>query len=183
MRGLVSEFMGQYHDPILAIAQTCRPLLQHVRSRGIPEEDIRQAGWMGVVKAARNWRPEIAAEKGTTFTSYATWYIRAAVQRVAQSKSGEPGTMLSIDAWFDDGHSYSELLPAPPVDDNRMESRDWWEFVGGCLTHRQRDVIELRFKEGLPLKAVGRRIGLCGESVRLHEQHAIKRLRKYEESL
>jgi RNA polymerase primary sigma factor len=44
---------------------------------GMPEEDAEQIGFIGLIEAARRFRPE----RGFQFSTYATWWIKQACQR------------------------------------------------------------------------------------------------------
>ncbi len=52
------------------------------RNQGLPFEDLIQEGNLGLIKAVGKYDPE----KGFRFSTYATWWIRQAVQRAVADK-------------------------------------------------------------------------------------------------
>jgi RNA polymerase primary sigma factor len=55
------------------------------RGQGLPFEDLIQEGNIGLIKAADKYDPE----KGTRFSTYATWWIRQSIQRAIGDKGRE----------------------------------------------------------------------------------------------
>lgn len=58
-------------------------IARHFLNRGLPFEDLVQAGLVGLDRATRKFDPE----KGYKASTYASWWIRQAVQRAVASES------------------------------------------------------------------------------------------------
>ncbi|MBU2754331.1 sigma-70 family RNA polymerase sigma factor [Acidithiobacillus sp. CV18-2] len=54
-----------------------RSIARSYRNKGLSQEDLFQEGYMGLMRAAERYREGL----GTRFSSYATWWIREAMQR------------------------------------------------------------------------------------------------------
>ncbi|WP_192242943.1 sigma-70 family RNA polymerase sigma factor [Mesorhizobium silamurunense] len=64
------------HRLILAYTPLVGNMARRFRSYGLSEEDLQQEGQLGLLQAARKFDPEL----GIRFGTYASWWVRAAVQ-------------------------------------------------------------------------------------------------------
>ncbi|GBC92625.1 RNA polymerase sigma factor SigA [bacterium HR15] len=58
-------------------------IARHYTGRGLPLADLIQEGNLGLIKAASTFRPE----KGTRFSTYASWWIRHQIGRALQEQA------------------------------------------------------------------------------------------------
>src|SRR5205809_507439 len=118
------------------------------QGQGLTLGDLIQEGVIGLIRAAEkfDWR------RGFKFSTYATLWIRQAIQR------GLHNTSRTI------------RMPVHIAQRERKISR----------VERERDVVELRFGVGLaeptPLRETGRVLGMSAERVRQLEERALRQL-------
>lgn len=159
---------------------------------GLEEDDLAQAAFFGLARAAATFEPE----RGS-FSTWAWWWMRNHVQReVAQMRStirvpqyqpasaGPPTTSLAApvgDAEL--GSTLLDLGAEPPAEGAwlSMLRADVREALA-TLRPRDAEVVELRFGingAGHPhtLEEVARRFGVTRERVRQIEGRALDRLR------
>jgi RNA polymerase sigma factor (sigma-70 family) len=71
--------VGAFHRFILLHRPLARKISQRLyRWFGLPEEDAKQIGILGLIKAARRFEPE----RGVQFSTYANWWVKHACQRL-----------------------------------------------------------------------------------------------------
>jgi RNA polymerase sigma factor (sigma-70 family) len=150
-------------------------IAKRYQTQGITLGDLVQEGVLGLIRAAEkfDWR------KGFKFSTYATWWIRQAVQRgVANMPVGDDGDASFGDLIAGTGPSTEEEASASLRD---LAVRQ----AVANLPDRERDVIELRF--GLvgdgpaSLESIGKQLGLTRERVRQIETEALRKLAQNED--
>lgn len=176
-RRLVAEHVG------LATA------IARKRSRSvIPKLDREQFGCLGLIRAAKSYRPE----KGE-FENLACRCIRSAIIDAERAEAGgmirvglrsvrasvergedvrRPvrlfGEIEDLDSWL-----VGSLVKSP------VEDRDEIETAMGCLSNKERSIVMGYWIDGKTMKQVGEAVGLSEAGVCLAIQSIIRRLRNH----
>jgi RNA polymerase sigma factor (sigma-70 family) len=159
--------------------------LRLCRLSGADRDDLVQEGILGLLRAIQLFDPD----RGSSFSTYACWWIRQRMLRYLQQLSPSPRTtaLLSLDApACEGGGPLGELIAADdPVPEELLEReglRQQLRLLVSELPDRQRRALELRFGldggEGLPLREAAVRMGISAEGVRQLEERALRTLRQ-----
>ncbi len=146
-------------------------------------DDLLSAAYLGLIRAAELYRPELGFE----FSTYAGGWIKNHIHRAirdadlihvpASLNRAERAALrglrapASLDAWQTGpgGEDVRRPEPAAAEETDTAERRDEANRALGmleCLPRRYREVVRLRAMEGLPLGTIAGRMGLSRERVR-----------------
>lgn len=148
-------------------------------------DELRMAAREALWEAALRFEPE----RGLSFGTYVTFWVRRNIQDLIRAASGAKKSQaqspqyrgmvtLSLDA--DYAGNGSCLAPTIPAREEAEEApdfpADFWERVNKWLDPRSQEVIRLRFREGLTLQECGERIGITRERIRQLEARALRKI-------
>lgn len=152
---------------------------------GLPLEEAESAGRLGLLRAAELWDET----RGIRFNTFAAYWIKQHIFRAAEQwrlvhvpchklhdKSYRPARCFSLDS-NSNKWNYNPVYEALSIPD--ADRRDEMEVAMRCLRQREREVLKLRFWEGLTLLETGARLGVTRERIRQIEARALEKLRAH----
>jgi RNA polymerase sigma factor (sigma-70 family) len=170
------------------------------RARGcehLREEDLIQAGALGLMRALEKFEPE----RGHQFSTYANWWVRQSIGRAAADQDrtirlpiGKQAQLYSrgelkreriksLDAELPGYESPTTLYDvlgeagADPVERlSAAEDREELKAAMLRLTERERFVLRQRFWGELTLQEIGAELGVTRERIRQIEKQALSKL-------
>ena len=158
------------------IAFVARPFA----SQRCPIADLMQEGRLALLTASRTWR----ADNGATLWTYASRFVYGAVSKYAERELKAPSRPRDR---HDQGQglygAYSVLLEMPDADaqspEAAAETTEARALVSNdsSLTDRERQVLALRFVEGLDVRDTASRMGLPRSTTSDIQGAAIAKLR------
>lgn len=147
-------------------------------------EDVYQAGCLGLIKAVRNFKPEL----GNKFVTYAYYLIRGEVQRIYEEHSKRELTMSDIQIRNGDGlvmesqeamdyihyerKNWDEEWSHQKVTDDKIMVDELLEKV----TPLQKKILVYRYYDDLSQKEIGELINKSQVFVSREEKRARKKL-------
>jgi RNA polymerase sigma factor (sigma-70 family) len=170
-------------DPTKYDAWVCKIAIQHGADRTAVKDSWQYAdGWCGLLRAVQKFDPT----RGTKFITYATWWIRQGImqeynQRKTQKRGGAgldgAGEVKTTVALSDDTLAYlSTDDPEPDFDQPQLAEQV--SQLLGCLTDRERVVMNGRIVDEKTLLEISLGLGITKERVRQIEKAALDKLRR-----
>lgn len=147
-------------------------------------EDVYQAGCLGLIKAVRNFKPEL----GNKFVTYAYYLIRGEVQRIYEEHSKRELTMSDIQIRNGDGLVMESQEAMDYIHYERKNWDDEWShqkvtddkiMVDELLekvTPLQKKILVYRYYDDLSQKEIGELINKSQVFVSREEKRARKKL-------
>lgn len=142
-------------------------------------EDAYGMALAAIARAAGEFRPEL----GFAFTTYASQCIRYAMLREADHREHpkRKARVVSLHAELGpDRVTLLDMVPDRPADERDLTASEAADRVADLLrrvTPREREVLRLRYLDGLTLSEVADRLGISNERVRQIEKIAIRRIK------
>lgn len=147
-------------------------------------EDVYQAGCLGLLKAVRNFKPEL----GNKFVTYAYYLIRGEVQRIYEEHTKRELTMSDIQIRNSDGLVMESQEAMDYIRYDRKNWEDEWNhqkttddkiMVDDLLkkvTPLQKKILVYRYYDDLSQKEIGELINKSQVFVSREEKRARKKL-------
>jgi RNA polymerase sigma factor (sigma-70 family) len=151
---------------------------------GLASEDLIQEGLIAVAIASRTWDPT----KGANMLTYIYNPVRRAMQKaVNKHRAGvvrrvdNPPSFLSVDlpSKVFKGETIISAMPAPEVEEKDNERLAKLPEAMSGLTQRTREIIRMRYVDGLTLAEIGKRLGISKQRVAQIEEAALLVMKRF----
>ena len=154
-----------------------RPLLYHLARRlrlpgvPMPEEELVQAGYVGLMRAARRFD----ADRGVRFITYAAAWALGEMRAALRNAFDAPEMRaVSMDALSPEGgRTLGDMLPGDGISEEAVELR----LAIARLDAQQRQVIAMRYFEDRTQAEAARLMGSSQAQISRVERRALDRLR------
>lgn len=154
-----------------------RPLLHHLARRlrlpgvPMPEEELVQAGYVGLMRAARRFD----ADRGVRFITYAAAWALGEMRAALRAAFEAPEMRaVSMDALSPEGgRALGDMLPGDGISEEAVELR----LAIARLDAQQRQVIAMRYFEDRTQAEAARLMGSSQAQISRVERRALDRLR------
>lgn len=154
------------------------------RARGqfpwVDDDERRSAASWAIAHAVRTYR----ADRGTKLSTWILHICPGIVRReLGRASKHRRRVVLETDLAADGegGNPLTRIAVAPEADVDAAGERAEYVAVlvaAAGLTRREEKVLSGRFWEGLTLRSVARRVGVCAERARQIEARALLKLRR-----
>lgn len=165
-------------------------------SRWLERDECEAIAVEGLWEGARRFQPS----KGVQFPAYATHWVKQCLQKAKRKAMGvpshhkygteefaasirvcSPAASLNVEYGSNHGNSgtLADAVAARPEEDRPEFPADFWYRVMKFLDPVKRQVIRLRFHDGLLLEEVGMVMGITRERVRQLESWALEKIRQH----
>lgn len=153
------------------------------RCRGrVPLDDIRAAVLMGFFRALVKYRPAA----GASFPTYAQHWARHFARDLCRRETARGVThpehhgfvkvkISSIHNRLPGGDVYADLMACPKSGE---PGRDRFDALTAGLPPAYREAVEMRFRRGMKLQAIGDHFGVSKEAARQRIERALDVIRK-----
>ncbi len=189
------ELMEQLWEQVAGLikwkAKRIMTVLEGCPGRGVEFEDLCQSGYLAMVAAVDTYDPAA----GGTFSTWLVYHLKNAFAEAtgyrAQKGRQEPlNNYLSLDTPLTDDADSDDLMdvvadPAGLQWRESLEEALWRkelqkavEVALSAVPESYRDVLHMRYWDGMTLESIGIRRGISTETARRMENKAIRQLRQ-----
>lgn len=174
---LVTDHLAEYPVTAALIVDKHPELYQACILNGMTNEDINQAGYIGVMRAAQKYDPGINAK----FATYAVWWIRSAVQsELNRSRDRYADVRIPHDGRFLEDHKQSKVKQSA---EEHQHNRILVENYLKILDQRSASILRMYYgvnSDGpIPDSAIARQLGISDTRVNQLRLVALQKIREH----